>query len=101
MTSLQSIQSSVRESYKDMSHSRGINDIRGACGAPCVQCEKDEKILSFLDSAVSQAWEAGASAAVEYIKQEMGITPEDSRVNDYVIPYQVLEAAQSPTGEDN
>jgi hypothetical protein len=42
----------------------------------------------------------GQERAVAYIKNEVGITPDLCPVNDYVIPYQILEKARTlPTQE--
>lgn len=99
MTSLQSIQSSVRESF--------FKKVGGLyCDGNC-ELFHCKNVNEALDSAVSQAWEAGASAAVEFIREKVA----DSGMSEghdgeeptgdwiYDLPQSVLEAAKSPTGE--
>lgn len=52
-------------------------------------------LADYFNSLIAQAYNAGKEAVVDYIKQEVGIEPDISPVNDYVIPFSVLEAARN------
>lgn len=52
-------------------------------------------IGGMIDSLIATAYQLGKDAAVEYIKSEAGIEADMSPVNDYVIPYKLLEQARS------
>lgn len=50
-------------------------------------------ILGVLNKPALVSW--AARMAVEYIKTEVGITKDSSPINDYVVPFHVLEEAQT------
>ena len=44
---------------KDITHKRGEGDIRGSCGSPCSQCDKDVEIKAFIKEVAAQEYERG------------------------------------------
>lgn len=81
MKTLPDLQNEARER---MEHSLGLTDAR-----------IPPYFYQAIDELIASAYNAGKEAVVDYIKQEVGIEPDMSPVNDYVIPFSVLEAARN------
>lgn len=62
--SLIEIQKKAREEYKDISHKRSADDVRGSCGYPCHQCSLDEKTSIFFESITTTAFAAGREEGI-------------------------------------
>lgn len=114
MTSLQSIQSSVREEFKrDFLPAIVPNKPEDSSLGPVMTDIFQKPYLDFLDSAVSQAWEAAILEGLSSVKGKHVVAKKsypseswDAGYHDALFAVEkslinLLEAAKSPTGEDN
>ena len=78
------------EEIKDITHSRGVNDVRGSCGSRCFQCLKDSPMFEIIRTQISLAQEGGSISDLPRKKgYKQGIRDGSTKTKNGVSRYQL------------